>query len=411
VPRHGSCAPEGEGRPRHEVADIFRAHGAAYRAAHVLTPEQRQVMWAIEACRTAVFGGHVDVCADCGHEVIAYNSCCNRHCPKCQALAQARWLEGRRSRILPVGYFHVVFTMPGQLRAVALRNPRLIYDLLFRSASRTLLDLGRDPARLGAELGVTAVLHTWNRSLELHPHVHCVVTAGGLSPDGQRWVDSSKRYLFPVRVLGALFRGKLLDGLVRAYRDGELDLPENLAEPARFERLLRALRRKSWVVYAKRPFAGPEQVFAYLGRYTHRVALSNRRLLSITDHAVTVATRDGKSVTMSPNQFIQRFLLHVLPKGFVKIRHYGLMASGNVNTSLARARQLLEERQPKAPPQQEDQPAPGDERDWRRWFRELTGIDLAACPVCGSRRLHRELLPRCPRPDAHERGPPALEAA
>lgn len=401
---HGACAPEPSRRPRFEVADIFRAHGEAYRATHPLTAEQRKAMWCIEACRTAVLGGHLDVCLDCGHEdKPAYNSCRNRHCPKCQALEQARWLQRRQQRILPVPYFHVVFTLPAELRPLAFRNRKRIFDLLFATASQTLLTLGRDPKRMGALLGITAVLHTWTRDLRFHPHLHCVVTGGGLALDGQRWVDSGGKYLFPVKVIGQLFRGKMLAGLRRLLRRGLLELGSGVASPDAVGQLCDELAAKDWVVYAKKPFAGPEQVFAYLGRYTHRVAISNYRLASVTDDRVVVATRDGKTAAMTPEQFIHRFLQHVLPDNFVKIRHYGLMASGNVKTKLRVAQGLLASRYANANDGTGDTDTGANahvephEVDWRQLLQELTGLDLTLCPHCGSRRRRRRSIPAAPR--------------
>jgi len=405
---HGPCVPETRARhPRHEVADIFRAHGQVYRATHPLTPEQRKVMACIEICRTEVLGGHVDLCPDCGHETKpSYNSCRNRHCPKCQALDQARWIEARKDRILPVPYFHVVFTLPGELKPLALRNRRLIYDLLFTAASRTMLELGRDHDRLGALLGITAVLHTWTRDLRFHPHLHCVVSGGGLALDAERWVHSDDKFLFPVKVISALFRGKFIALLKHAHRRGDIDLGPDDRLCKDFPGLCNTLFKKSWVVYSKRPFAGPEQVFAYLGRYTHRVAISNHRLLSISDEAVTFATRDGKTATLHPHEFTRRFLLHVLPKNFGKIRHYGLLASGNVKTKLLIARRLLQ-----LPDTPDD--SAGDKHDtppdWQHLLEDLTGIDVTRCPVCGSNRMRRISLPlhrapQCPPPSS--RAPP-----
>lgn len=392
MPPHSGCAPRFGERPRHEVADIFRVHAPAYRATHVLRPEQRKVIRAMTACRTAVLGGHLDICPDCGDERPSYNSCRNRHCPKCQALAQARWVSQRRERILPTHYFHVVFTLPGELRPLGLRNQKLIYDLLFSSASATLLELGRDPERLGALLGITAVLHTWTRELRYHPHLHCIVTGGGLSPDAERWVETGADYLFPFKVLSRLFRGKFLDGLTRTYEKELLELTDELTAPGAFEQLRRRLYEKDWVVYAKPPFAGAEQVFTYLGRYTHRVAISNHRIVEHTPDRVTIATKDGNTASMPPAEFIRRFLMHVLPDEFVKIRHYGLMASSNVHTKLELARDLLEKpSHPNEPdPEPEtDNPAPDD---WQTLLKELTGIDVGICPVCGSTRRYRILL-------------------
>jgi hypothetical protein len=380
-----ALSPLGEGRPRLEVADIFRAHGEVYRKRHALLPEQRDAMRAIEACRTEVLGGHVDVCDACGLARPAYNSCRNRHCPKCQALTQAMWIEKRMERVLPTHSFHTVFTLPHELGPIALRNRRIIFDILFSSASRTLLELGRDERRLGGLLGVTAVLHTWTRDLRFHPHVHCIVTGGGLASGGNRWIPSRRKYLFPVRVLSDLFRGKFLDALTRAYEKGKLKLGDgDLDDREALVRLKDALYRKDWVVYAKRPFAGPEQVFKYLGRYTHRVGISNRRLVSVDEHGVCFRTKDGKQVTISPEEFIRRFLLHVLPDGFVKIRHYGLLASSNVRTKLEDARRHLEGKDKSS----------GENRanpTWQERLLALTGIDVTICPRCGGHMIRQPL--------------------
>jgi hypothetical protein len=336
-------------------------------------------MRAIEVCRTAALGGHVDVCDACAFARPAYNSCRNRHCPKCQALTQAAWVEKRMEYVLPTHYFHVVFTLPHEIAALALRNRKIIFDRLFSAAAHTLLELGNDDQRLGAQLGVTTVLHTWTRDLRFHPHVHCIVTGGGLAPHGDRWISSRQKYLFPVRVLSDLFRGKFLDGLADAYERGELKLEDAcaaLAHPECFNQLKDTLYRKNWVVYAKRPFAGPEQVFKYLGRYTHRVGISNHRLVSFDEHGVCFRTKNGKQVTVAPTEFIRRFLLHVLPSGFVKIRHYGLHASSNVHTKLVEARRRLEVNTPSAQPS-----AP--QQEWRERFLALTGVDLETCPRCG----------------------------
>jgi len=353
-------------------------------------------MRAVEACRTAALGGHLDLCLDCHHERPAYNSCRNRHCPKCQSLDQSRWLAGRMQTILPVPYFHVVFTLPAELAALARRNQRLVYNLLFRAASQTLLTLGRDPKRLGAQLGVTIVLHTWTRDLRFHPHVHCIVTGGGLSADGSSWIPANQDYLFPVHVLSALFRGKFLAGLNQANEQGHLDLPEELACNRAFAVLRDQLYKKKWISYAKRPFAGPQQVFTYLGRYTHRVGLSNHRILDLTDTSVTLKTRGEETVTLTPEELIRRFLLHVLPLRFVKIRHYGLVASSNVKTRLERARQLLAE-----PAQLNGEIESTANADWRALLEQHTGIDTSKCPECGSSRwvavpLSSELIPRAP---------------
>jgi hypothetical protein len=361
-------------------------------------------MWAIGACRTSVLGGHLDICKSCGHKRPSYNSCRNRHCPKCQALAQARWLNKRREHILPVPYFHVVFTLPSEIKPLAFRNRRRIFEILFQSASGTLLTLGRDPDRLGAQLGFTAVLHTWARDLRFHPHLHCIVTGGGLSEDGERWVSSSSKYLFPVEVLSALFRGKFETALTSAYRHGQLNLPTDLNDPESYEIFRRSLFENDWVVYSKRPFAGPEQVFSYLGLYTHRVGISNHRILSVTDDSVTIATRDGNTATMTPFEFIRRFLNHVLPKGYVKIRHYGLLASANVNSKLEVARQLIRSSRCSSDPDASIEH--GKPQDWVTLNESLTGVDLRVCPACGSSRLCRvEVSPEDPPHDS-PRAPP-----
>jgi predicted Zn-ribbon and HTH transcriptional regulator len=336
----------GEGkRPALEVADIFREHGERYRREHALSAEQERVMRAIERCRTAALGGHLERCTRCGYESPSYNSCRNRHCPKCQALSQAKWVEQRMARILPVRYFHVVFTLPGELHALALRNRRRVFGLLFACVSQTLLEFGKDEAWLGGTIGFTAVLHTWTRDLRFHPHLHCIVTGGGLSPAEDRWIEPKhRRFLFPVRAMAQVFRGKFLDALRGTYEAGALDLGgtcKDLQQPAAFGRWLNRLYRKPWVVYAKRPFGGPAQVYRYLGHYTHRVGISNHRLQAMDEHGVRFATRNGNVVTLDPLEFIRRFLLHVLPRGFVKIRHYGLLASTNGNRKLERARELL----------------------------------------------------------------------
>jgi hypothetical protein len=350
----------------------------------------------IEACRTAALGGHLDVCLDCGHERPAYNSCRNRHCPKCQSLDQERWLAGRLETILPVPYVHVVFTLPSQLAPLAMGNRRFVFDQLFRAAAETLRTRGRDPNRLGGQLAITIVLHTWTRDLRFHPHVHCIVTGGGLSADGQRWLEARENYLFPVKVLSRLFRGKILDALTRAFRQHRLDLPDELLDEHDFVHWRSQLYDQDWVTYAKPPFAGPEQVFAYLGRYTHRVGLSNHRILDIQDDAVTLRTRGENTVTLHPHELIRRFLLHVLPRGFVKIRHYGLAAASNVNTRLVTARLLLAQ----APSATTPQNAPPPD-DWRHLLERFTGLDTTTCPACASPRwirtpLSRALTPRPP---------------
>jgi hypothetical protein len=393
-----------EARPRLEVADIFRAYGEAYWRSHALSRGQTRVLRDIELCRTMAMGGHRDVCDTCGYEVPAYNSCRNRHCPKCQALAQARWIDERKARILPTQYFHVVFTLPAELRPLALRNREIVFNLIFAAASETLLDLARDPKRLGARIGFTAVLHTWARDLRFHPHLHCIVTGGGLTADGSAWSPTRcrGRYLFPGRVLGDLFRGKFLAGLRSLRDDDRLSFDgccADLAPTPAFDGLLDTMYRTDWVVYAKRPFAGAEHVYEYLGRYTHRTGISNHRLRSFDDRGVTFATKDGKSITVAPDEFIRRFLLHVLPDRFVKIRHYGLLAPSNATTALERARQLLLEQTSDPPPS----PPPTVRKDWRELLLDLTGHDISRCPRCGVGKMIRHPLdyvaPRPHRPE------------
>ena len=380
-------------RPALALADIVRAHGAASRREHARSRDQRAVLRAIATCRTPVLGGPLDVCDTCGHTRPADNSCRNRHCPKCQALAAARWVDARRARLLPTPYFHVVFTLPAALRGLVRHHRRRLFALLFAAASQTVLTLGRDPRRLGAPRGITAVLHPWTRDLQFHPHVHCLVTGGGLAVDRPRWIAARARHLLPVPVLSRLFRGKFLAALARARQRGELQFPAaiaDLADARTFGALLDQLYHQEWVVHAKRPFGGPTQVFHYLGRYTHRVGLSTHRLQAITPDAVRFATKDGRSVTVSPPEFLRRFLLHVLPAGFVKIRHCGLFAAHQVPTALAAARRLLAGA---APPPTTPPPAP---RDWRALLHRLTGVDLARCPRCAHGPMHRHPLPAGP---------------
>ena len=342
------------GRPTLEVADIFRAHGPAWRekqAGH-LNIGQLKVMSAIEQCRTAALGGHIVRCNACDYEEISYNSCRNRHCPKCQARAAERWLKARQADLLPVDYYHVVFTLPAAIASIAYINKAVIYRLLFDVAAETLTTIAADPKRLGAQIGVTLVLHTWGSALTHHPHVHGIVPGGGLSPDGERWVACRRGFFLPVRVLSRFFRRRFIEELERLHRAGELqffgdDLP--LLEPSAFARWLAPLRTSEWVVYAKRPFAGPEAVLAYLSRYTHRVAISNRRLVAMNKNAVTFRWKDyrakgrtrHKTMTLAADEFMRRFLLHVLPSGFHRIRHYGLLANAERRRNLAKVRVAL----------------------------------------------------------------------
>ena len=390
---HDECAARE--RPRFEIGDIVRAHRGALEAARPLSLDQRRALSAIELCRTAALGGHLDVCTACGHEQPAYNSCRNRHCPKCQSLAQEKWVTERLARILPVSHFHVVFTLPAALRTLAAYRPSLIYNLLFEAASTTLLEVGRGP-KLGGLLGVTAVLHTWTRELVLHPHLHCIVTGGALAPSGDRWIRARARYLLPVRLLGEVFRGKFLAALRREHARGGFAGFNAFDDPEGFERLCSAITKHRWVVYAKKPFAGPQHVFRYLGRYTHRVGIANSRILDVADDHVTFRTKDGKAITLAPVDFLARFVQHVLPKGYVKIRHYGLLASSNVHTLLERARTLL---RPTAPA--DDAPLA---TSWLEILLALTGRDVRRCTVCDGAVVMAP-LPSPPTPTA--RAPPS----
>ena len=355
-------------RPSLEVADIFRAHGAAWRKANAghVSLAQLKVMAAIERCRTAVLGGHVAACEDCGHERIAYNSCRNRHCPKCQGAAARTWLAERQAELLPVGYFHLVFTLPSQIADIAYQNKRVIYGLLFRASAEATLTIASDPKHLGAKIGITAVLHTWGSAMTHHPHVHMIVPGGGLAPatgeedagptetaKSETWISCRPRFFLSVRVLSRLFRRLFLEKLIAAHEAGDLRFFNEhpaLAESTAFKRYLDPLRKAEWVVYAKQPFAGPDQVLAYLARYTHRVAISNQRLVSADRQGVTFKCKDYrisgparyKTMSLSHHEFIRRFLLHVLPKGFHRIRHYGFLANGQRAANVEQARALLD---------------------------------------------------------------------
>lgn len=371
---------------RSEVADVFCRYGTAYRQQRgaSLSTAQRRVMTAIERCRTAALGGHVERCDACGHQRIAYNSCRNRHCPKCQSLARAQWLEDRQADLLPVPYFHVVFTVPEEIAAVALQNKRIVYAILFRAAAETLRIIGADPKHLGAELGFFAVLHTWGQALLHHPHLHCVVAGGGLSADGARWISCRPNFFLPVRVLSRLFRRLFLESLAKAFETSKLTFAgslEALSDRRVFLRHIAPARKTEWVVYAKAPFAGPEQVLAYVARYTHRVAISNDRLLDIEDGKIRFRWKDYRCanrqnvMTLAADEFIRRFLLHVLPQGFQRIRYYGFLGNCHREDKLARCRQLLAAPQPERP----DCDAP---RDYRDQCREVTGASLTECPAC-----------------------------
>jgi Putative transposase/Transposase zinc-binding domain len=341
-------------RPRLEVADILHHHGAAWRRANAghVSLGQLQVMSAIVSCRTAALGGHVTRCEDCAHTQIAYNSCRNRHCPKCQGAAARDWLAEREADLLPVPYFHVVFTLPAAIATIAYHNKAVIYDLLFKASSEALLTIAADPKHLGARIGVTAVLHSWGSAMTHHPHVHMIVPGGGIALDGSKWVACKPGFFLPVRVLSKLFRRLMLEKLAAAHAVGRLTFfgeHAGLRDPKAFAAQLAPLRKKNWFIYAKPPFAGPQAVLAYLARYTHRVAVSNRRLVALDADGVTFRYKDYRrngqeryrTMTLVPGEFIRRFLLHVLPKGFHRIRHYGLFASAARQANIARARELL----------------------------------------------------------------------
>jgi hypothetical protein len=377
--------------PRLEVAEIFRRYGDAFldRYGGTLRPEQRRALSDIAACRTAALGGHVEECDRCGHRQIAYNSCRNRHCPKCQATAAADWMEARQAELLPVEYHHVVFTLPAALSPIALQNQREVYGLLFQAVAETLQQIAADPKRLGAESGFLAVLHTWGQNLQHHPHVHCVVPGGGLSCDGSRWVPSKPGYFLPVRVLSPVFRGKFLALIKTAFDQGKLSFHgklTGLAEPGEFQRRLAASAKTKWVVHSKPPFGGPEQVLKYLARYTHRVAISNHRLIALEDGEVTFHWKDyadeGKQKTMKLQaiEFIRRFLLHVLPMGFVRIRHYGFLANRVCREKLELCRALLRDAVTLSGPVEAE---PASELNGAREEESVPHV----CPACGEGRM------------------------
>ncbi|MCK9567136.1 MAG: IS91 family transposase [Methanothrix sp.] len=378
-------------RPSLEVADILREYGAAFSEScgGLANREMRRVMEALKSCRTSALGGHKDKCDndDCGHELISYNSCRNRHCPKCQALAKEKWLQARLAELLPVPYFHVVFTLPHELSALALQNRREVYGLLFRAASETLLKIAGDPNHLGAKIGFFGILHTWGQALVHHPHVHFVVPGGGISPDGERWISSRQEYLLPVPVLSKLFQGIFLYYLKKAFDGRRLEFHgqiEYLAEQKGFRQLLKALyRKKKWVVYTKEPFGGPQQVLEYVGRYTHRVALSNHRLVKMEVGTVTFRYKDYhdgskvKEMTLDAGEFIRRFLLHVLPDKFVKLRYFGLMSNRKRKGMLERCRELLGA----------SDYIPPELKDWRTQNEESNAVSVDSCPKCGKGKM------------------------
>jgi hypothetical protein len=394
-------------RPALEVADIFRDHGAAWRAANAghVSLGQLQVMRAIERCRTVALGGHVARCEDCAHTRIAYNSCRNRHCPKCQGAAARHWLAEREAELLPVGYFHLVFTLPGPIADLAYQNKRVIYDLLFKASAQAMLIIAADPQHLGASIGITAVLHSWGSAMTHHPHVHMIVPGGGLSADHSRWISCRPRFLLSVRVLARLFRRLFLQMLRAAHAAGRLQFFAHhraLADRAAFAAYLEPLRKAEWVVYAKQPFGGPEAVLAYLSRYTHRVAIANRRLVEADQSGVTFRYKDYridgpgryKTMTLPTHEFIRRFLSHVLPKGFHRIRHYGLFANGQRAANLARARELLHVPSPATASETAKTAAASEPR-------------VEPCPCCGGRMLIIEVFVRgCAPKYRPQRAPP-----
>jgi len=380
-------------RPRLEVADVFRRYGEAYRQQHAgsLSHAQLRVMSAIERCRTAALGGHIEQCDQCQFQRIAYNSCRDRHCPKCQSLARAQWIEDRQAELLDTQYFHVVFSLPEEIAAIAYQNKEVVYDILFRATSETLRTIAADPKHLGAEIGFFAVLHSWGQNLIFHPHLHCVVPGGGLSPDGQRWIACRRRFFLPVRLLSCRFRRLFVESLEKAFDAGQLQFfsaLEELRDRTAFRRLLGRVRSRKWVVYAKKPFAGPQQVLDYVGRYTHRVAISNNRILNVEGGQVSFRYKDyhdggqQKTLTLSADEFIRRFLLHVLPEGFHRIRYYGFLGNRYRKEKLQQCRHLLG--MILLQPGSSTEVA---ELDYRDRYQALTGSSLWECPACHRGRM------------------------
>ena len=388
-------------RPALEVADIFRSHGSAWRLAHAghVSLEQLKVMSAIESCRTAALGGHVARCEDCAYTTIPYNSCRNRHCPKCQGAAAKEWLADREADLLPVPYYHVVFTLPAAIADIAHQNKAVVYDLLFKVSAEAMLTIAADPKHLGVRIGLTSVLHTWGSAMTHHPHVHMIVPGGGISPDGERWVSCRPGFFLSVRVLSRLFRRLFLEKLMAAHHAGRLSFfgdHASLAACRAFAAYLRPLRKIEWVVYSKRPFGGPEAVLAYLSRYTHRVAIANSRLMTLDERGVTFKWKDYriegrdryKRMTLATDEFIRRFLIHVLPKGLHRIRHYGLFAKNACADNIARARELLAAAKPEGQP-------------------TAVAIDpnKPSCPCCGGRMIIIEVFERGCTPRHQPTGP------
>jgi hypothetical protein len=388
-------------RPALEVADIFRSHGVAWRQAHAghVSLDQLKVMSAIECCRTAELGGHVARCADCAYTTIAYNSCRNRHCPKCQGAAAKDWLADREAELLPVPYYHIVFTLPAAIADIAYQNKAVVYDLLFKVSAETMLTIAADPKHLGARIGITSVLHTWGSAMTHHPHVHMIVPGGGISLEGQRWVSCRPGFFLPVRVLSRLFRRLFLEKLLAAHQAGRLSFfseRTELADAQAFTAHLAPLRKCEWVVYSKRPFGGPEAVLAYLSRYTHRVAIANSRLIACNEQGVTFKWKDYriegrdryKQMTLGTFEFIRRFLIHVLPKGLHRIRHYGLFAKGACTGNVARARELLAVAKPEGQP-----------------ISAAVDPNKPSCPCCGGRMIIIEVFARGATPRHPPTGP------
>lgn len=404
--------PRAAARPAYEVADIFRLYGAAYRERHPLPLQHRRVLDAIEHCRTAALGGHLEQCDHCGYRRPVYNSCRNRHCPKCQGLARARWLADRQAELLPVGYFHNVFTLPHELNDLLAANPRVLYNLLFHSAAQTLQAFAADPHYgLGGQLGFTAVLHTWDQKLLYHVHLHCVIVGGALAADGSRWLPAWHNYLFPVRELSRAFRQRYLEGVQQAFDRDQLLFPGRLAmraAPAAFAAMLEPVAAKDWVVYSQPPFGGPAKVLEYLSRYTHRVAISNSRLRAVADGCVTFTYRDRrdhnrpKELTLPAEEFIRRFLLHMTPPGLCRMRHYGFLSNRAKEQQLPRCRILLGQIETSAlalPP-------------LMVLLSRLTGPEATCCPECGQGNMVQvELLPKKPRPQAENTAPAAANSS
>ncbi len=367
-------------RPKWEMADIFRLHGRQYQTARSLPLPYLKVMHLIQVCRTAYLGGHIEKCDSCGYEKHAYNSCRNRHCPKCQSLTKAKWLEARKSELLPVGYFHTVFTLPHELNPVALYNKKTVFDILFKAASETLLEFGKN--NLGGKLGFLCILHTWNQTLLEHFHLHCVIAGGALSFDKNQWISSRENFLFSVKALSMVFRAKFSDYMNKAFSKGDLIFPGEtlqLADEKEFSTFINTLKQKNWVVYCKKPFAGPQQVLDYIGRYTHRVAISNNRIINVQNGKVTISYRDRrnndtlKTMTFKAGEFIRRFLLHVLPDGFVRIRHFGFLANRYKKENIKHCRELLKVTNHIQEPIR---------KNTQKLMLELTGIDISLCPCC-----------------------------